>query len=203
MKIVERFRTIQGEGRYVGIPVHLIRLHGCNLDCEWCDTPQRKGEYIEEASYDVARTLQGNTILWTGGEPCLQLDEICEVISMSWGRKHHLETNGTILSPKLKRFDYISFSPKTVEAAKRCMEFGLENLVSTDGKPFAKFDIKVVTDMQNVGLDIIQFATVLMPLTTGHEKKDLHIKQRVWDFCANNDKRYSPRIHIGVEQFDV
>jgi len=39
MKIAEIFYSIQGEGTLVGVPSVFVRTSGCNLRCEWCDTP--------------------------------------------------------------------------------------------------------------------------------------------------------------------
>ena len=39
LKISETFESIQGEGRYAGVPSLFIRTSGCNLRCWWCDTP--------------------------------------------------------------------------------------------------------------------------------------------------------------------
>lgn len=36
MKVCEIFHSIQGEGINVGIPMHFVRLSGCNLKCRWC-----------------------------------------------------------------------------------------------------------------------------------------------------------------------
>lgn len=36
---MEVFRSIQGEGLYVGEPQVLVRLRGCPLRCNYCDTP--------------------------------------------------------------------------------------------------------------------------------------------------------------------
>ncbi len=37
--VMEVFRSIQGEGLYVGEPQVLVRLRGCPLRCNYCDTP--------------------------------------------------------------------------------------------------------------------------------------------------------------------
>jgi len=38
---VQIVNTLQGEGRNSGIPVVLVRIAGCNRNCEFCDTPLR------------------------------------------------------------------------------------------------------------------------------------------------------------------
>jgi Organic radical activating enzymes len=38
LTITETFLSIEGEGPFIGIPTFFIRLTGCNLRCEWCDT---------------------------------------------------------------------------------------------------------------------------------------------------------------------
>ena len=38
MKISEIFYSIEGEGIEIGRPEIFVRLSGCNLRCEWCDT---------------------------------------------------------------------------------------------------------------------------------------------------------------------
>ena len=38
MRVNEIFYSIQGEGRYTGTPAIFIRLAGCNLRCDFCDT---------------------------------------------------------------------------------------------------------------------------------------------------------------------
>ena len=38
MKVNEIFSSFQGEGVYCGVPATFLRLSGCNLNCEFCDT---------------------------------------------------------------------------------------------------------------------------------------------------------------------
>jgi len=37
-KVSEIYRAVQGEGWHSGMPCTLVRLQGCNLRCDFCDT---------------------------------------------------------------------------------------------------------------------------------------------------------------------
>src|SRR5580698_4850531 len=82
-KILEIFRSIQGEGQYAGVPQVFVRFFECNMHCVWCDTPASIGdgkrEYKEIGLSDTlfeVDTLYGNahSVSITGGEPLLQKD---------------------------------------------------------------------------------------------------------------------------------
>src|SRR5437899_12151480 len=80
------FKTIQGEGPYVGTPAIFIRLAGCNLQCPHCDTDytsQRKRMTPNEVFDEVSR-LAGNIIklvVVSVGEPLRQiLVQMCNAL---------------------------------------------------------------------------------------------------------------------------
>jgi 7-carboxy-7-deazaguanine synthase len=99
LRIVEIFRSIQGEGTRAGRPCTLVRLAGCNLRCAWCDTPYAWSDgreiSIDEVLVEVRR--RGGTLVeLTGGEPLHQdasielLRRLCDA-----GYETLLETNGS------------------------------------------------------------------------------------------------------------
>jgi 7-carboxy-7-deazaguanine synthase len=107
LRIIEQFYSIQGESTYAGMPCHFIRLHGCNLRCEYCDTPYAYGDEVKfdlASAADVIKAYMENVprlVEFTGGEPLLQMDpltEVCrELIKYSTVL---IETNGSIdISP--------------------------------------------------------------------------------------------------------
>jgi 7-carboxy-7-deazaguanine synthase len=120
LKVTEIFPSIQGEGAWTGLPATFLRLSGCNLHCEWCDTKSswneaaaRTMEVAEVAT--TVRRLNQSTIVVTGGEPALQMPRLCELIRVhGGGRFWHLETNGTLhVVPGM--FDWVTVSPKPPE----------------------------------------------------------------------------------------
>src|SRR3954468_1025703 len=102
MKVSELFYSIQGEGKLVGVPSVFVRASGCNLRCQWCDTPYASWEpegdelSVEEIVRRVAEYGARHVVL-TGGEPMI-MPEIVELCERLKERGHHLtlETASTV-----------------------------------------------------------------------------------------------------------
>lgn len=111
LNIKEIFYSLQGEGGRQGEASIFIRLTKCNLKCTFCDTDFAIGEDMElEAIEQKISKYPCRWIIWTGGEPTLQLKD--EHLEFFWkkGYLQAIETNGTRkVSPLL---DYITCSPK-------------------------------------------------------------------------------------------
>jgi len=101
MQITEIFKSIQGESSYAGLPCVFVRLTGCNLRCDWCDS-----EYtftggskmsLEEVHSEVERlSPNGGLVEVTGGEPMLQEREVIPLMErlLNSGFNVLLETSG-------------------------------------------------------------------------------------------------------------
>jgi 7-carboxy-7-deazaguanine synthase len=116
MKVKEIFYTIQGEGRNAGRPAVFCRFTGCNLwsgleedrataQCRFCDTDFNGGEkYTEQELIDAIDNLwpdghNNKLVVFTGGEPALQLTSQL-VYRLEWrGFDVAVETNGTVSLP--------------------------------------------------------------------------------------------------------
>ncbi|MDR1544831.1 MAG: 7-carboxy-7-deazaguanine synthase QueE [Prevotellaceae bacterium] len=109
LSVVEIFYSLQGEGANMGKPAVFIRLAGCNLNCSFCDTEWKNGTEmsVEEILLEV-RKYPSKMLIWTGGEPTLQLDD--DVLASFSDFYNCIETNGT--NPVPKGMDYIACSPK-------------------------------------------------------------------------------------------
>jgi 7-carboxy-7-deazaguanine synthase len=100
MKIYEIFYSIQGEGKWTGLPNIFIRTTGCNLRCSYCDTAyayySKKEMNLEEIISKINK-YNCNYIYITGGEPLLQknINELINIL-IKKGYKIGIETNGSI-----------------------------------------------------------------------------------------------------------
>jgi 7-carboxy-7-deazaguanine synthase len=135
------FATIQGEGPFAGTPATFIRLAGCNLCCQTCDTNYTKGRGfwgIDKIYHDLQamKLKPGSLIVLTGGEPFRQ--PIGKFVNglLDWGYVVQIETNGT-LDPNNMNLAHpnlwIVCSPKTSQVSMilrpyvRCLKYIIEH----------------------------------------------------------------------------
>ncbi|MEQ9115436.1 MAG: 7-carboxy-7-deazaguanine synthase QueE [Rickettsiales bacterium] len=112
--------TFQGEGPFVGRPAIFIRLGGCNLSCEFCDTDfedflsaKTSNILLEVEEKSVCKGKKINLVVITGGEPLRQpIEDLCDQL-LDLGYEVQIETNGT-LHRKLNKKVHIVCSPKVV-----------------------------------------------------------------------------------------
>jgi len=134
-KIKEMYYTLQGEGAQAGRPAVFCRFTGCNLwsgreedrhkaICQFCDTdfvgtdgPNggefQKAEELASAAlalWPESYRNQNLYVVFTGGEPLLQVDGPLLEAFYSAGFEIAIETNGTKKAPK--GIDWICVSPK-------------------------------------------------------------------------------------------
>lgn len=75
LRITEIFHSLQGESTTIGLPTVFVRLTGCPLRCQYCDTAYAftGGEIIElEAILEDIASYQCKHVCVTGGEPLAQ-----------------------------------------------------------------------------------------------------------------------------------
>ncbi|MFC0170313.1 7-carboxy-7-deazaguanine synthase [Pseudoduganella danionis] len=132
--IKEIFYTLQGEGAHAGRPAVFCRFSGCNLwtgreqdraqaICQFCDTDfvgtdgEGGGKFTTPA--ELAATINAlwpvsytaiKYVVFTGGEPLLQLDGPLIEAMHAHGFTIAIETNGTLPVPA--GVDWICVSPK-------------------------------------------------------------------------------------------
>jgi 7-carboxy-7-deazaguanine synthase len=132
--VKEIFYTLQGEGAQAGRPAVFCRFAGCNLwtgreadranaVCKFCDTdfvgtdgelgnkyPSADALADTVASLWPALHAEARYVVFTGGEPLLQLDAALIDAMHARGFTIAIETNGTLPVPE--GVDWICVSPK-------------------------------------------------------------------------------------------
>ena len=134
--VKEMFYTLQGEGARSGRPAVFCRFAGCNLwsgreqdragaECRFCDTDfvgtdgpgggkfnnaQALAEAIASYWPQTDRPATRPYVVFSGGEPALQLDDALIRATHQAGFEIAIETNGTLALPG--GIDWICVSPK-------------------------------------------------------------------------------------------
>ncbi|WP_455199718.1 radical SAM protein [Kaarinaea lacus] len=100
LRITEIFYSLQGESKSAGFPTVFIRLTGCPLRCQYCDTAYAFSGGQWMSIEDIISSVKKHHAQWvtvTGGEPlaqknCLRLlSRLCDS-----GYKVSLETSGAL-----------------------------------------------------------------------------------------------------------
>ena len=100
LRVNEIFHSLQGEADSVGFPTVFVRLTGCPLRCQYCDTEYafHAGEWFDlDAILHKVREMDAKYVCVTGGEPlaqpnCLKLlERLCDA-----GFAVSLETSGAL-----------------------------------------------------------------------------------------------------------
>lgn len=214
-KVKEAFYTLQGEGARAGRASVFIRFSKCNLwngkesgrgaaVCQFCDTDivgidgQNGGEYSQEAILDLAKQLWGDLskgnpyVVFTGGEPALQLTEELVSAFQQAGFECAVESNGTLPLPD--NLDWVCISPKgqSEVVVKECNELKLV---------FPQVDIEP-NDVMHIKADHYY----LSPMATyGPDDSGMIIRenmQAATQFCLNNPRwRMSLQTHklLGID----
>ncbi|WP_017672477.1 7-carboxy-7-deazaguanine synthase QueE [Blastomonas sp. AAP53] len=181
----EIFHSLQGEGISMGRPSVFVRLSGCNLACQWCDTPytwfftghsaphrgaqtyERRDNSVTLDIADVARTISAfdcRHIVFTGGEPLLQQPALAALCALLGPDFHiEIESNGTVAltSSFAPHVDQLNLSPKLRHSgngdAARLNEAALQ-AYAADPRAWFKFVIASPADAEEVADLAARFA---------------------------------------------
>ena len=157
------YDTIQGGGKYIGVPSIFIRLGKCTLDCVFCDskTVWTIGQYVSfetifsdfEKHGLIERMKRGHQLILTGGSPLMQQHKIVVFIKRFINRykfKPFIEIeNEVVLIPNKEMFqlvDHWNNSPK------------LKNSQNDDRKPYRP---KVIEAFKHISVN----NTILSPIS--------------------------------------
>jgi 7-carboxy-7-deazaguanine synthase len=221
MLISETFYSLQGEGELTGVPSVFIRTSGCNLRCNWCDTPYASWnpEGTERAVADlvaeVAATPTRHVVL-TGGEPMIakNIRDLAAALREA-GQHITIETAATVapegiacdlasMSPKLGNSAPDSRLPDAWRARHEATRWNPDAVRAwVDGYPYQfKFVVSTPADVAemegligSLGRDIPRHKILLMPEAVSLEKMR---ERAAWlgELCKERGYRYAHRLHI-------
>jgi 7-carboxy-7-deazaguanine synthase (Cx14CxxC type) len=160
--IKEIYKTIQGEGAQSGRAAVFVRFSGCNLwtgrekhrstaICQFCDTDFVGTDGINGGKYsaetlvkkinEIWSSKENGYIVFTGGEPMLQLDKELITECKNNNFETAIETNGTLDIDF--EIDWVCVSPKA--GSELVLKHGDELKVVY---PQNEFNLDVFKDMQ-------------------------------------------------------
>lgn len=216
MKIAEVFHSIQGEGMLAGVPSVFVRTSGCNLRCQWCDTPYTSWnpdgfEMETDEILAEVRRYRASHVVVTGGEPMIAPGIVDLTGSLKEASLHiTVETAGTVYQPVI--CDLMSISPKLANSTPqgqwaaqherlRYQPKVLKQLMSAYEYQL-KFVVSVPEDLREIELMLKEIEAersrvALMP--EGTDSPTLH-QRALWlvDICKQEGFRYCPRLHIDL-----
>ena len=141
MKVVEKFISINGEGKKAGELAIFIRFKGCNLDCIYCDTKwanlqnEEYEELTKEEIYNFIKNVGVKNVTITGGEPLLR-EGLDVFLKMIFDYKNDIDlaltTNGFLL-PKVAK--------KLKDAGLKRINISLDTLDHATAAKMAQKDV--------------------------------------------------------------
>ena len=191
--VKEIFYTLQGEGGNAGRAAVFCRFSGCNLwsglekhrsdaICKFCDTDFVGTDGINGGKYTTSNDLsnkiestwsgqESRLVVFTGGEPGLQIKE--ELVAELQARNFEvaIETNGTVSIPET--IDWVCVSPKA----------STKLLVTKGDELKLVFPQEGVNPNNFIGLDFTHF--FLQPLDDANLTKN---SQMAVEYCMSHSK---------------
>ena len=159
LQVVEKFISINGEGRRCGQLATFIRFAGCNLNCGYCDTAWANDRKVAfdpmtaEEVYAYIKETQVTNVTLTGGEPLLQQDmgELLELLSQDPELYVEIETNGSVLLSKFSDLENPPSFTMDYKLPSSGMErmMALENFDHLTEKDTVKFVSGSMEDLEN------------------------------------------------------
>lgn len=136
LQVVEKFISINGEGRRCGQLATFIRFAGCNLNCGYCDTAWANDRKVAfdpmtaEEVYAYIKETQVTNVTLTGGEPLLQQDmgELLELLSQDPELYVEIETNGSVLLSKFSDLE----NPPSFTMDYKLPSSGMERMMALE-----------------------------------------------------------------------
>jgi 7-carboxy-7-deazaguanine synthase len=217
MIVNEIFYSLQGEGFLAGVPSVFIRLAGCPLRCQWCDTKyawskEAGRQYIIDEIIQAVQKWPCRYVVITGGEPMVDPD-ISQLISELKAADKHItiETAGIAYIPDMP-CDLMSISPKLDNSVPEDVKMAaihkdskldlavLEELVSNYNYQL-KFVVNSVNDVAEIQelldkIDNVNTAKVMLMPQAATRDEFLAKSPKVAEMCKLAGFAFSQRLQV-------
>jgi organic radical activating enzyme len=202
LDVQEIFPTLQGEGPYAGYPSVFIRLGGCNLACDFCDTEFETYQNfalskIIEETLKLAKDSHGkiirNLVVITGGEPLRQpIENLCqELVKLKF--LVQIETNGTIFRDLPKEIKIIC-SPKISNEKYHQIRSDLLSRINAFKFIISKTK-KNYQEIAEIGQSQFQIPVYAQPMDEYDEAKNQANLEHVVNMCSERGYLLSLQTH--------
>ncbi|WP_417904766.1 7-carboxy-7-deazaguanine synthase QueE [Candidatus Tisiphia endosymbiont of Micropterix aruncella] len=202
LEIKSIFKTIQGEGPFVGMPAVFIRLGGCNLACNFCDTDFEDfniltiNNIIEEVE---KLTINIKLVVITGGEPFRQPIELLCYKLVNLDYIVQIETNGTLYRDLPDKV-HIVCSPK---AGKNGYALLRDDLLSHINalKFLVANNIPIYSNIPEVGQSKYNIPVFIQPMDQNNPLLNKENERLAIDLAIKYGHRLSLQTHkiLGIE----
>ncbi len=202
LDMVEIFPTLQGEGPYAGHPAVFVRLGGCNLACDFCDTQFDNYQNlslenilleVEKLSKNSVGEIVRKLIVITGGEPLRQpIERLCEEL-IARNFLVQIETNGTLFRDLPKEVKIIC-SPKISNGKYHAIRSDLLSRVSAFKFIISK-DSSNYFNIAEVGQEKFNIPVYVQPMDEYDEVKNRANLKHAQKLCDENGYFLSLQIH--------
>lgn len=209
LQVSEIFYSIQGEGASCGRATAFIRLGGCSLGCQWCDTKYtwRGGPLWEEQRIlDTVKGFPARRVVVTGGEPFEQdITSLLHALREA-GFTIEIETAGfaPLASVQCATLAHqLNVSPKLAHSGvpyERRINIPVLHFLRDTGRAYFKFVVDQPADVAEVDtlvttLSLVPEQVLLMPQAL---TADAVLSKSLWlvEACKSRGYGYSPRLHI-------
>ena len=149
MRLIELYRSVQGESSFAGLPCTFVRLAGCNLRCAWCDSTYTftgGTAFTQDEILSAVEALRPCKLVeFTGGEPMLQARELIPLMQTLLDRGYMvmIETSGERPLDEVPPAVHKIVDVKCPGAGAAFGSFRMENLATLTSRDEVKF---VLTD---------------------------------------------------------
>ena len=209
LQVSEIFYSIQGEGVSCGRAAAFIRLGGCTLGCQWCDTKYtwRGGPVWEEQHIlDTVKGFPARRVVVTGGEPFEQdMTSLLQALRDA-GFTIEIETAGFAPLAQVQcatLAQQLNVSPKLAHSGvpyERRINIPVLHFLRDTGRAYFKFVVDQPPDVAEVDalvamLSLAPERVLLMPQAI---TADEVLSKSLWlvEACKSHGYSYAPRLHI-------